>query len=52
MSYVKQNFVDGQTLTAAHLNHMEAGIAAAGDPGEGLSETAKELLLNLFENAA
>ena len=41
MSYEKQNFVDGQTLTAAHLNHMEAGIAAAatgvkgdkGDPG-------------------
>ena len=41
MSYIKQNFVDGQTLTAAHLNHMEAGIAAAatgvkgdkGDPG-------------------
>ena len=74
MSYVKQNFVDGQTLTAAHLNHMEAGIAAAagvkgekgdpgpagpagpkgdkGDPGEGVSEIAKELLLNLFENAA
>ena len=26
MSYEKQNFVDGQTLTAAHLNHMEAGI--------------------------
>ncbi len=55
MSYVKQNFVDGQTLTAAQLNHMEAGIVAAGvkgDPGEGLSETAKALLLNLFENAA
>ena len=58
MSYVKQNFVDGQTLTAAQLNHMEAGIAATtgvkgdkgdkGDPGEGVSETAKELLLNLF----
>ena len=30
MSYEKQNFVDGQTLTAAHLNHMEEGIAAAG----------------------
>ena len=28
MSYEKQNFVDGQTLTAAQLNHMEAGIAA------------------------
>ena len=71
MSYEKQNFVDGQTLTAAQLNHMEAGIAAAGgvkgdkgdtgpagakgekgDPGEGMSETAKALLLNLFENAA
>lgn len=35
MSYEKQNFVDGQTLTAAHLNHMEAGIAnAAGTQGE------------------
>ena len=74
MSYIKQNFVDGQTLTAAQLNHMEDGIANAagtqgekgdkgdpgpagakgdkGDPGDGISETAKELLLNLFENAA
>ena len=77
MSYEKQNFVSGQILTAAHLNHMEEGIAAAtgdkgdkgdkgdtgpagakgdkgdkGDPGEGISETAKALLLNLFENAA
>ena len=34
MSYVKQNFVDGQTLTAAQLNHMEAGIAATHG-GEG-----------------
>lgn len=39
MSYVKQNFVDGQTLTAAQLNHMEAGITVAatgvkGDKGE------------------
>ena len=35
MSYVKQNFVDGQTLTAAQLNRMEAGIAnAAGTQGE------------------
>ena len=39
MNYVKQNFVDGQTLTAAQLNHMEEGIAAAatgvkGDKGD------------------
>lgn len=40
MSYEKQNFVEGQVLTAEMLNHMEAGIAAAtgvkgekGDPG-------------------
>lgn len=62
MNYEKQNFVDGQTLTAAHLNHMEAGIAAAssakgekgdkGDPGEGLSAGAKSLLLALLDNAA
>ena len=57
MSYVKQNFVDGQTLTAAQLNHMEDGIAAAatgdkGDPGEGFTGSARALLLNLLENAA
>ena len=71
MSYEKQNFVGGQILTAAQLNHMEEGIAAAtgaqgpkgdtgaqgpkgdkGDPGDGISETAKALLLRLFENAA
>lgn len=65
MSYEKQYFADGQTLTAAQLNHMEEGIAAAagvkgdpgdkgekGDPGEGLTPNAKQLLLTLFENAA
>ena len=56
MSYEKQNFVSGQILTAAQLNHMEEGIAAAtgakGDPGDGISENAKALLLDLFENAA
>ena len=74
MSYKKQNFTDGKTLTAAQLNHMEEGIANAtgaqgekgengdtgpagakgdkGDPGEGFTANARELLLNLFENAA
>ena len=68
MSYEKQNFVSGQILTAAHLNHMEEGIAAAtgvkgdtgvqgpkgdkGDPGAGLTDTARALLLTLFEHAA
>lgn len=27
MSYQKQNFVDGQVLNGAHLNHIEDGIA-------------------------
>lgn len=59
MSYEKQYFTDGQTLTAAHLNHMEEGIANAagtqgekGDSGEGFTAKARALLLTLFENAA
>ena len=27
MAYEKQNFIDGQVLTAEHLNHIEDGIA-------------------------
>lgn len=34
MSYAKQNFTDGSILTAAHLNHMEEGIAAAEQAAE------------------
>ena len=29
--YIKQNFIDGNVLTAAQLNHMEEGIALIGD---------------------
>lgn len=29
MDYIKQNFEDGQVLTAEHLNHIEDGIDAA-----------------------
>ena len=28
MAYEKQNFKDGETLTANHLNHIEDGIVA------------------------
>lgn len=52
MSYEKQNFTDGQTLTAAHLNHIEDGIAAAesasGGASAGLTAEEKTLLLALF----
>lgn len=30
MSYEKQNFTDGQVLTAEQLNHIEDGIVALG----------------------
>ena len=32
MAYEKQNFLDGQIVTADHLNHMENGIIAAQNP--------------------
>lgn len=39
MSYEKQDFTDNTVLTAAQLNHMEEGIAAAeelaGKAGNG-----------------
>ncbi len=35
MAYEKQNFTDGQVLTAEHLNHIEDGIAAAEQTGGG-----------------
>lgn len=31
MSYEKQNFENGQILTAAHLNHLEDGLAAISE---------------------
>ena len=55
MSYQKQNFANGEVLTASQLNHMEDGIAKANEntnSGSGLSETSKTLLLSLLENAA
>lgn len=36
MSYKKQNFKDGQVLTAEMLNKMEDGIANAGGSGGGV----------------
>lgn len=35
MAYQKQNFVDGKPLSAAELNRMEDGIAAAMEAGGG-----------------
>lgn len=51
MSYEKQNFTNGQVLTAAHLNHIEDGIAAAEQTGgtdAGLTQTEKTHMLTLF----
>lgn len=31
MSYIKQNFQDGQVLTAAQMNHIEDGVSTNSD---------------------
>lgn len=48
MSYEKQDFVNGQTLTAEHLNHMEQGIAQNDEAIEELNKKARigEVVLN------
>ena len=49
MSYEKQNFTNGQILTADALNHMEEGIAAAaGGADSGLTQTEKTQMMTLF----
>lgn len=63
MSYKKQNFKDGQTLTAAMLNHIEDGIANVeltpgpqGEPGpqgpQGEPGEAPDLSSYLIETEA
>ena len=37
MAYKKQNFTDGQVLTAAQLNHIEDGIVAMENATKGAS---------------
>lgn len=45
MAYEKQNFVDGQVLTANQLNHMEDGIEAAfGSGGGGGGEVWEDIV--------
>ena len=36
--YIKQEFQDGNVLTAAQLNHMEEGIALIGSVDDALTE--------------
>lgn len=62
MSYTKQNFADGNVLTAEHLNNMENAllgkwhgkkISVLGDSilyGVGLSDKVKENITTLLQN--
>lgn len=61
MSYTKQNFTSGQTLTADMLNHMEDGIFANSQAIEGsslkvvyignsFSQNATEYIYNVLTN--
>ncbi len=38
MNYIKQNFVDGNVLTAKHLNHIEQGISDAAEAINALEQ--------------
>lgn len=51
MAYEKQNFVDGQVLTAEHLNHMEEGIAVAEQTG-GAGGEVTQIDFSNFENGS
>lgn len=42
MNYQKQVFVDGQTLMAEHLNHMENGLASVDQRMANLTRAAIE----------
>ena len=46
MAYEKQSFVAGQTLTAAQMNHIEEGIAAAHDAIENLPESSGGVVID------
>ena len=57
MSYIKQNWRTGDTITAEKLNHMEGGIESASSSGGGsgemfFTEEFKASLLNIFEQVA
>ena len=41
MEYIKQNFIDGQILTAAHLNHIEDGIINVDETYDPSSSNAQ-----------
>lgn len=49
MSYEKQNFVDGQVLTAAHLNHIEDGISALESQGGSGGSVSDEHINSLID---
>ena len=51
MSYTKQNFTDGQVLTAAHMNHIEDGIAEVNcvSPTITATETATGVDLTITD---
>jgi len=46
MAYEKQSFVAGQTLTAAQMNHIEEGIAAAHEAIENLPESSGGVVID------
>lgn len=54
MSYTKQNFEDGQVLTADHLNHIETGIETAHNLAGSMADrdTAPDYIVAEAERVA
>lgn len=52
MAYKKQNFIDGQVLTASQLNHIEDGIAAVAKDASPARLSSVTLLASKWTNKA
>lgn len=50
MQYTKQNFEDGKVLIAAHLNHIEDGIAAVAAELENSASASKIGEVTIYAN--
>ena len=44
MAYQKQTFVDGQTLDAAHMNHIEDGLETLDTQMGDISAALNEII--------
>lgn len=51
MAYVKQNFVNGQVLTADNMNHIEDGIAEVEAQIDNIDKRVTDIVNAVLEEA-